>query len=359
MLMACPTCKTRYNIDDNKVGDQGLLLKCPKCTTVFRVNKPAPKPAVVPPQPPAAAPPQPAAAPPQPAAAPPQPPAAPPQPPAAPPQPAAAPPQPAAAPAKPLATGPYKPSTQSLGTVLIADSDDAFLKQLGRTLLQGGFTLYLAHDGAVAMELVRTKPVQVAIVEVSLPKIYGFEVAEMIKNDETLKAKTKVILLGSVYEKTRFRRQPQSLYGADEYIEKHHNGKKVLAKVRHLLLGIPEPEPAAPPDEAPAPPAQAPAPPTPQPATPAGAPALPDDPEHQKAARLARTIVSDICLYNPELVERGVREGNFYSLLEKDISEGLKHYNSRVSEEIRSDRDYYKEAFQALIEKKKTELDLA
>ncbi len=300
------------------------------------------------------------------------------------PAPAAA--KPAAPPAKPLATGPYQPSTPSLGKVLVADSDDAFLRHIARVLLQGSFTVYLAHDGAVAMELIKLKAPQVAIVDVALPKIFGFEVAEMVKKDPALKAKTSVVLLGSVFEKDRFRRQPQSLYGADEYIEKHHDGKAVLAKVRRMILGEPEPPleeeqpeeaaaPAAPPapakapaaPPAPAAPAAPAAPPAPArapaPAGPAAAPsAFPpvlEDPAHQKAARLARTIVSDLALYNPDLVARGAKEGNVYDLLAKDISDGVKHYNSRVSEEIRAERDYFKEAMENMIAKKRVDLGLA
>ena len=99
----------------------------------------------------------------------------------------------------------------------------------------------------------------------------------------------------------------------------------------------------------------------PKPAAPAaqGPPPEPDDPAHKKAARLARTIVSDISLYNADLVTQGVKEGNIYDLLAKDISDGLNHYNSKVSEEIRNQRDYFKEAFEALIQRKKKELGLA
>ena len=88
-------------------------------------------------------------------------------------------------------------------------------------------------------------------------------------------------------------------------------------------------------------------------------PPVPDDPEHQKAARLARTIISDISLYNPDLLAQGVKEGNIYELLAKDIEDGLKHFNSRVSEKIRGERDYFKEAMDAMIAKKKSELGLA
>jgi len=249
---------------------------------------------------------------------------------------------------------------------LVADSDDGFLKHIAKLLLQNSFTVYLAHDGAVAMELMKSKHPQAAIVDVGLPKIFGFEIAEMVKQDPALKDKTKVILLGSVYEKDRYRRQPQSYYGADEYIEKHHDGPVILSKVKKLVLNIPEPAappaeeaPAPPPATAPAPTAAAPAAPAPAPRpVPSAAPPVPDDPAHQKAARLARTIISDILLYNPEQVVRGIKEGNIYELLAKDIEDGSKHYHSRVSAEIQSQRDYFKEAFEAMIAKKKVELGL-
>jgi hypothetical protein len=85
---------------------------------------------------------------------------------------------------------------------------------------------------------------------------------------------------------------------------------------------------------------------------------VPDNPAHQKAARLARTIAADIALYNPELVEKGVREGNFFKLLAKDIEDGRKHYESKVGPEIMALSDYFQLALEDLIAKKKKKLGL-
>ncbi|MFO8058903.1 MAG: zinc-ribbon domain-containing protein [bacterium] len=388
MRVLCPSCKTRYKVDENKIGDQGLRLRCQKCNTVFRVKKPAaaqPAPArqAVPQQPQQPAPPPPQAQ------------------------------QPAPAAAKPLAVGPYQPSTKPLGTIVVGDADQKYLKHVARLVLQAGFTVYLAENGEKAMELIRSKLPQVAILDVALPGMFGFDIAEKTKQDPALAEKVKIILLGSVYEKDRFRRQPESLYGADDYIEKHHDGPAVVKKIKQFVLGEPPPpaeqqappqqeteaprqeappqpeqqpvspeqpqqaqeppqpqappQPAAPPPQQPAPaPAQdtqqSQAPSQPAPAAPAAAkdfPPVPDDPAHQKAARLARTIVSDISLYNTDLVAQGVKEGNIYDLLAKDISDGLQHYNTKVSEEIRNHRDYFKEAFETMIERKKKEFGLA
>lgn len=90
------------------------------------------------------------------------------------------------------------------------------------------------------------------------------------------------------------------------------------------------------------------------------APARPAvSPMHEKAKRLARLIVSDIVLYNQEAVEKGVRNGTFEEVMAHEIQEAKKLYESRVPEEIRNKTNYLDEAFAALIERKKTELDIA
>jgi hypothetical protein len=86
---------------------------------------------------------------------------------------------------------------------------------------------------------------------------------------------------------------------------------------------------------------------------------IPDDPGHQKAARLARTIVADIALYNPEEVNRGVKEGSLRELLAKDLDDGKKHYKTKVAAEIQAQVDYFEVAIAGLIARKKKELGLA
>ena len=86
-------------------------------------------------------------------------------------------------------------------------------------------------------------------------------------------------------------------------------------------------------------------------------PALPtidiDPKELELAKRLARIIVSDIVLYNENKVVEGIRNNTFYALLKDDISEGRKHYNSRVSTTIQESGDYLLDAFETFIKKKK------
>ena len=93
-----------------------------------------------------------------------------------------------------------------------------------------------------------------------------------------------------------------------------------------------------------------------EPSPPVGVRAADDLPtDHLKARRLARIIVSDIALYNPEKVEEGVRQGSIDSLLADEYAEGVALYEQRVAAEIRAGTDYLAEAWQQLLEKKQRE----
>jgi hypothetical protein len=63
-----------------------------------------------------------------------------------------------------------------------------------------------------------------------------------------------------------------------------------------------------------------------------------------KARRLARTIVSDIALYNREEIRRGIKNDNLFDLLAVEIERGQKLYLSRVSLEIQRQRNFYNQA---------------
>jgi hypothetical protein len=62
------------------------------------------------------------------------------------------------------------------------------------------------------------------------------------------------------------------------------------------------------------------------------------------AARLARTIVSDIAIYNKDKVLEGIRNDNIFDLLEKELNEGLDLYRSRVAPDLDRKNGLYNRA---------------
>ena len=52
------------------------------------------------------------------------------------------------------------------------------------------------------------------------------------------------------------------------------------------------------------------------------------------AFRLARAIVSDIALYNPEKVQEGIKNDSVFEVLAEDLEEGRVHFYGRVSPDL-------------------------
>jgi hypothetical protein len=60
----------------------------------------------------------------------------------------------------------------------------------------------------------------------------------------------------------------------------------------------------------------------------------------EAALRLARTIASDILLYNKDKIAEGLKTDRLFDVLAEDIAEGRKLYDGRVSTELREQYDF-------------------
>jgi predicted Zn finger-like uncharacterized protein len=289
--------------------------------------------------------------------------------------------------------------------VLVAHDSDVVRNTVCEVLIDSGFQVDTAANGMEALTKATQMIPRGLVLDVGLAgSIYGFEVCERLKNSPKTSG-IKIILLSSVYDMRRYKRTPNSLYGADDYIEKHHIPDFLPSKMRRLIFpeefADKQPKTTTPfREELPEmsrPPAREFKPfllnnttlqpqaspdfsnPSPVPPRTAMAKAVtgdiqesvdisPDsfsleasifqkeecdiprvdaaDPQAiEKARRFARIIVSDIALYNHDLVIEGIMEGTFYELLRNDIQEGRELYEKRVPPAIRTKKDYYQEAF--------------
>lgn len=270
--------------------------------------------------------------------------------------------------------------------VVIANESLPFCQAVRKVLSGEPFEIFICNDGKEALDAVERIQPELLLLDVALPTMFGFEVCERVRQNPELSG-VKIVLIASIYDKTRYKRSPNSLYGADDYIEKHHIPDSLIPMIYRLASGSAPllkrptaPELAAqgetraeirqvevsetsaptlnpPPDLDLA--APMPAPPQPSPSTSEAhasfAPvSLPE--VELKASRLARIIVSDIVLYNQGRVEQGVRDGSFYELLADDIREGELLYRQRVPQQVRDTTSYLEDAFEDLIAKKRAEM---
>lgn len=252
----------------------------------------------------------------------------------------------------PLRDAPPVAATRPRPQVLIAHSDPVLCDTVGTILSSHNLSWKMCHDGEAAMELMDREPPQVVIVDVALPGLFAFEVVDKIRNRSGL-ASVKIMLLSSVYNKMAYKRRPTTLYGADDYIEKHHIPLDLITKIHKLMTSgqpalnrattVPEEMPTlreidevqtrlqrAEESE--------------------GIIAPSEDAEAEKARRLARIIASDIALYDEARVTEGIRSGTFFELFAAEIAEGRQHFLARISESLPHRSAILDDAFKELIE---------
>lgn len=304
MVVICPKCKIRLKVDDAKLSSAGSRFKCPKCSTVLVLRKPSAQP---------------------------------------------------------------KPQkTLDSTMVLVAHSNPEVLESARAILQDQGYKVISSTDGIDVMVKALNELPFLAVVEVSLPKIYGFEICKKLKARAETKD-IKFILVPSIFDKSKYRREPSSLYGADDYIESQDIPAMLIEKINKLVTmpeeGIENP-PAGHIRPVPAPEApettivvagdtgfrQHPAPVETKPSY------GKTDEAVEKAKRLSRTIMSDIYLYNSAKVMESIRNGNFYGVFAAELKEGQKLYESRIPQEIRNKANYFRETIEEFIIKKKNEL---
>ncbi len=246
-----------------------------------------------------------------------------------------------------------------LGNVLVlVANESAEFCQLLRNVIesQTDYRVEEAYDGETAWKRIVELTPKVIVSDVALPGLYGYEIASRVRGEEKVK-ESKIVLVASIYDKTRYKRSPSQLYGADDYVEKHHIPDELVPKINRLLWGM-ENERRSDPARLP-PPVAVESVPKPEVnaaqekvlrSTEAPVPEVPpsDGEAHDRAKRLARIIVADIALYNQEVLEEGARGGDLEALLEREISEARELYAQRVPAGIREGSRYLEEELSRL-----------
>ncbi|MEK7332479.1 MAG: zinc-ribbon domain-containing protein [Nitrospirota bacterium] len=121
MIVGCPKCKTKLKVADEKLTPEGVRFKCPKCSTVLLVKKPAVQ---------------------------------------------------------------IKPLENKL---IVAHENPAIVERINKLLTQKGYAVIVSYDGIDTMiKAIKELPF-LAILDVALPKIYGFEVCKRLKSGQKQK----------------------------------------------------------------------------------------------------------------------------------------------------------------------------
>jgi DNA-binding response OmpR family regulator len=116
--------------------------------------------------------------------------------------------------------------------VLCADDDEDILSLVALRLRRAGFEVETASDGGQAVEIARARRPALAVLDVMMPKLTGYEVLAELRGDESLRG-MKVILLSARVQEGDVARGMDA--GADAYLANPFKAQDLVAKVQELL----------------------------------------------------------------------------------------------------------------------------
>ena len=112
--------------------------------------------------------------------------------------------------------------------ILVADDDPDLLDIIGYALRSDGQRVITATRGDVALELARSRRPDMAILDVMMPEMDGFEVCRRLRRESHMP-----ILLLTARGEVSSKVSGLDL-GADDYVTKPFSHKELLARVRSL-----------------------------------------------------------------------------------------------------------------------------
>ncbi|MDR2509032.1 MAG: response regulator [Spirochaetaceae bacterium] len=125
----------------------------------------------------------------------------------------------------------YKDEHKS-ASILIADNEELNLEFFDLMLTKLGFKVEKAEDGHIALEKIRQKNIDFALINTILPKVSGWEILKAIKTDPHLEH-VQVILISDI-DNLKERVECYEL-GGESYISKPFNFSVILAKIRQAM----------------------------------------------------------------------------------------------------------------------------
>lgn len=114
-------------------------------------------------------------------------------------------------------------------TILICDDNETVHQTLQLYLQEAGYQVLSAYDGVAALEMIQQNPVDLVILDIMMPKLFGTEVCRQIRKTSDLPI---IILSAKVDESDRI---VGLELGADDYVTKPFSPKEVVTRVKTVL----------------------------------------------------------------------------------------------------------------------------
>src|SRR5437879_11677183 len=119
-----------------------------------------------------------------------------------------------------------------LATVLVADDSEDNRELLSQMLRVQGYRVGCGADGAEALDVLAGQPIDVAVVDVMMPRCAGFAVCRTVKARPETRLIPVVLITGLGSADDRIRGIES---GADDFLNKPIRKEELLARVRSLV----------------------------------------------------------------------------------------------------------------------------
>lgn len=117
-------------------------------------------------------------------------------------------------------------------TILIVDDDKEIARTLVKYFEQADFRTQYAHNGTMALNIIRAEPIDLVVLDLMLPDRDGWEITRIVRADKRLKQLPIIMLTARVGDSDKLLGLE---LGADDYVTKPFNPHEVVARTRAVL----------------------------------------------------------------------------------------------------------------------------
>jgi diguanylate cyclase (GGDEF)-like protein len=119
--------------------------------------------------------------------------------------------------------------------ILVIDDSDLMLNIIRDIIESAGYEAVTASSGKEGLDLVRKEKPDLVLLDVIMPEMNGFEVCEILRNDDSNNLLPIIILTAKSKDEDKLRGLE---LGADDYIIKPFNPRELISRVNNTLRRI-------------------------------------------------------------------------------------------------------------------------